>query len=134
MATLTAAQITRMRRALGVQTDNGESNYESVFTDADLQDYYDWADSNLTGALYYATRDLRTNAAKLYDYTAGQTSEKLSQVYRQLADMMEQFRVDWQREAGQIKVVGMRPAPTVWREEPNTLYDPGLRDRLRRYR
>lgn len=88
--TLTATQITDMRRDLGIGDDG------TVFTDAELDRLYTRADSDYAVAMYYAIRQLMMDASKLNDYRAGSSTESKSQVFKQLQAMQKV----WASEAG----------------------------------
>lgn len=74
MTTLTATQITDLRGDLGIPVG-------AVFTDAQLQRFYDRANSDYDSALVYAWRNILASATVLHDYTAAQSGESLSQVF-----------------------------------------------------
>lgn len=62
-----------------------------VFTDAELNRFYNRASGDYDKAKVYALRVLLMSSAKLHDYTAGQSSERLGQVYDHLKDMLKTF-------------------------------------------
>ena len=112
MATLTADQLSDMQADLGIGTD------ESVFTDDELNRLYTRASGGYTAAVVLAIRQLLMNAAKLNDYTAGETSEKKSQVFNHLKDLLEYWE-DQDRSSNQAKIVGMSFVPPTDREKPS---------------
>jgi hypothetical protein len=112
MATLTADQLTDIQADLGIGTD------ESVFTDAELNRLYTRAGDDYAVAVVMAIRQLTMNAAKLNDYTAGQTSESKSQVFKNLKEML----VYWEEQAQgntQVRIVGMSYVPPTARDKPS---------------
>jgi hypothetical protein len=93
MTTLTTEQFDYIRRRLG--------NFESVFTDPELQDYYDDAEADgaineIDGAIYYAYDALLTGSVDLTDYTQNASSEKQSVIY----DRIERMAERWKKQAG----------------------------------
>lgn len=100
-----------------MQADLAISDDETVFTDDELQRLYERADSNYDEALYLAWRQLRNNAAKLTNYTAGMTSEQRRQVFENLQAIVE----DYERSANgntQARIVGIRRVPPPVKERP----------------
>lgn len=87
---LTADQLADLQGDLGISTD------QAVFTDAELNRLYARAESSYEMAVASGFRQLMADAAKFNDYTAGQSSEKKSQVYDHLKDMYK----TWAAEAG----------------------------------
>lgn len=81
MPILTPAEITRIRSSLG--------NYESSFTDNQIQTYYDisydlGAGYPINGAVAQAFYNLAIGAVSYTDYRQGQTQESLSVIYDRL--------------------------------------------------
>lgn len=76
MTTLTLQQLADFRIDLALG--------DTVFNDAELQRFYERADSDFDRAKVYALRALLANATKLHDYTAGAVDEKLSQIFSNL--------------------------------------------------
>jgi hypothetical protein len=64
-------------------------SYGSVFTTDEANRCYTRAGGDYDKALVYAVRALRADAAKLHDYRAATASESLSQVFRQLGDLLK---------------------------------------------
>lgn len=96
---LSNEQIDDMRADLGVAT--------GVFTNDELERLYTRAGDNYDLAVYYGYRQLMADANKLYDYTAGQTTVKHSQVREHLAKMVIYWRdVAAETVAGAAAVVG----------------------------
>lgn len=90
---LTATQLTDIRRDLGIGQTGG------VFTDAELDRLYERAggtSDDYAMAVAMAVRQILVDAAKLNDYTAGSSTEKKSQVFKQLKELYEL----WLAEAG----------------------------------
>jgi hypothetical protein len=87
---LTADQLSDMQADLGI------SNSQAVFTDTELNRLYARAESSYELAVTMAFRQLMADAAKFNDYTAGQSSERKSQVFDHIKAMCEW----WTKEAG----------------------------------
>lgn len=101
-----------------MQADLGISADGSVFTDAELNRLYTRADDDYAGAVVLAIRQLTMNAAKLNDYTAGETSEKKSQVFQNLKTMLSYWEEQAQANV-QVKIVGMSYVPPADRDKPS---------------
>lgn len=86
---------------IDVQGDLGITSDQSVFTDAQLQRFYDRAGSKYAGALVFAYRTLLANAVKLRSYTAGNTSERAEQIY----DHLRLQLTDWESRAGMSSAI-----------------------------
>lgn len=111
---LDSTNLARLQASLGIGTD------QSVFTDAELADIWSWASDDFAQAMVYSILQLMGNAAKMADYTAGETSEKRSQVFSQLKELLEW----WQGEASstpQIAFAGTSVAPPVNRSRPSDI-------------
>lgn len=110
MATLTATQLSNMRRKLS--DPDGD-----VFTDDELNAIFTEADSDFDTALMIAFEELLYDAAKFADYTAGQTQEKKSQVFDHLSKVVERLEVKTQK-ANQARIVGVRVVPPRDKDVP----------------
>jgi hypothetical protein len=115
---LTTDQLTDMQADLGIGSDEG------VFTDAELNRLYARANDDYSSAVVLAIRQLTMNAAKLNDYTAGQTSESKSQIFKNLKEMLAYWEGKAQSST-QVKIVGMSYVPPSDRDLPSEV----LRDR-----
>lgn len=78
--------------------DIGDAN--SVFIDADIDRLETraiaryGADAAYEGARVLAIQQLIANAAKFSDYTANESSEKKSQVFKNLKDLLDIYKAD----------------------------------------
>lgn len=110
------------------QADLGIGNDQSVFTDAELQRLFTRAGEDYSLAVVLALRQLMTSAAKLNDYTVGQTEEKRSQIFKQLKEALEyhEEKVD---AAQQFAITGLRSTPPVAKEMPAGEPHPDLKNR-----
>lgn len=88
---LTADELTLLRMEIG-DVDG------TTFSDAELQAIYGAAGESWNGTLYRVYRVLTANAAKLHDYTAGESSEKRSQVFNNLLKLRDRYAL---AEAGE---------------------------------
>ena len=110
---LTAAQRADMQADLGICSD------EAVFTDEELDRLYARADSDYNGAVYLAWRQLMADAAKFNDYTAGQTSERKSQVYDHIKDMVAFWKGESTTGTNQMRILGLNEIPPRWKDAPS---------------
>jgi hypothetical protein len=111
MTDLTTAQKNQLRRRVG------DSGATQAFSDPELQDAFDEAEEDLTAATVILLEWLVADAVKFNDYTAGQTSEKKSQVYDHLVKNLAHWQQKGQ-SAVQIRILGMRSVPPPSREKP----------------
>lgn len=112
-----------------VQMKVGISSDEAVFTNAELDDLYARAGESLPRTIVECFEVLAANQAKQASYANGLQREDLSDVFQHIMAMLAYWKAEVAGSGGQARIVGLRPAPTVHREEPHTLYDP---DRARR--
>lgn len=115
--TPTASQLTRLRRRIGDSIPSGGNDSDTAFTDAELSDIWDEALGDMDTATLYALQSLLSDAARLSDYTAGQTSEKRSQVFENLRKMVEYWEGEVQ-SGNQVLIVGTRATPPVYKQLP----------------
>lgn len=95
----TASERTWFRLELGLDDD------ESVFTDSEIDGIYETAavdhpgDATLTGALalVIGVRRLKRKTVSLTDYDQGESSEKLSQVFKHLAAVESDIKAEYYR-------------------------------------
>lgn len=108
---LSATELSRLRRKLG---DSGGT----VFSDAELNDIYDEAGDDFDRTLQIAFEEIMYDAAKFNDYTAGQTSERKSQVFEHLNKIVA--RLETQRtNKQQVRIVGARSIPPRVKDAPS---------------
>ncbi len=105
--TMTDTLIIRLRRRI-------EDENADVFTNDELNDFYDEAggDWNLTLAL--VAEDLLWNAAKRVDYKANESEEKRSQAFIQLEKLANRHRsisASESAKSNQFMVVGIKRRP-----------------------
>jgi len=87
---LSADQLTDIQADLGIGSD------ASVFTDDELNRLYARADSDYNLAVFYAIRQILTNAARFHDLTRGDDSDKKQQVFANLEKIYDK----WVSETG----------------------------------
>jgi len=81
---LTDAQRKDLQGDLGIGSDG------NILTDQELDRLYARADSDYNLAMAYALRQLLAMGAKFSDYTAGDNSEKKSQVFKHLKELYDE--------------------------------------------
>lgn len=115
MATLTTDQLLYLRDDIG---DDG-----TVFTDNELNRNYTRADGDYNKAVVITLRQLLAQSAKLHDYRIAQSSESLSQVYKQVKGLLDYWESQVVRASQQVRIVGARTVPPRYKERPSTLED-----------
>lgn len=106
MTDMTTEQQADIRADLAIPAAN-----QTVFTDAEFNRLFTRADGNYDQTVVLALRQLRMNAAKFNDYTAGQTSERKQQIFANLGDMLQYYEDTVVNGAQQVMIAGMRPVP-----------------------
>lgn len=109
---LDATQLADMQGDLGISAD------QTVFTDAELDRLYDRASGDYNTAVYLGYRQLLADANKFFDYTAGQTSVKRSQVRDHLKEMAAFWKDEARTAGNQMKMLGLRSIPPPCKDEP----------------
>jgi hypothetical protein len=87
--TMTAQQIADLRSDLALDAD-------AVFTDVQIQRFYERADGGEAMTRVYCLRYLVSATASLVDYKAGSSSESASQIHQHYRGLLKQ----WEMEAG----------------------------------
>lgn len=128
--TLTTQQL------IDLQDDSGIGNDESVFTGAELERIWERVSGATTdtarheASLYLIYRQLLGSANKLHDYTAGATSEKLSQVRANLREMVNEYKPQYEAATSQQTQFArtvLRKRPNQRRTRPSTAQEPVTR-------
>jgi hypothetical protein len=116
MTDLTTAQKNTLRRRVG------DSGATQAFSDDELQDAFDEAVESLDATTVILIEWLIADAAKFNDFTAGQTSEKKSQIFDHLVKLAAHYqgKVDTAARGVQVKIVGMRSVPPRERDAPQS--------------
>jgi hypothetical protein len=119
-----------------LQDDSGIGSDQAVFTDSELDRIWErvsGASSDTErheAALYLIYRQLLGSANKLHDYTAGATSEKLSQVRANLKQMHDLYKPSYEAatsQATQFARTVLRKRPNQRRTRPYTSPEPTTR-------
>lgn len=120
---LTPDQLTDLQADLSIDAT------ESVFSNAELERLFVRAGEDYDRTLVLAWRQLLASAARFNDYTAGQTSEKKSQVRDHIKDTLEYYEDRVQRSGNQVAIVGMRRVPPVVKDIPSGEQQPDVKNR-----
>ena len=110
---LSADQLSDMQNDLAIGTD------ESVFTDAELNRLFARASSDYNLSVYYAVRQLYTNASKFHDYRVANSEFKLSQVMQNLEKLLDFWQNEAKTSANQVRIVGGLKIPPRDPDLPN---------------
>lgn len=105
-----------------MQGDLGISADETVFTNDELDRLYERAHSDYNTAVYLGYRQIMANAAKLHNYTAGQTRIDKAQVFDHLKSMVEFWQGESRTASNQVKVLGINSVPPRHKRKPDTAY------------
>ncbi len=89
-----------------------------VFTQIELDRLYARAGEDYNLAVYYGWRQIAGDAARWVDYQVAQTKVSRSQAFAQITTMLELWASDSRTTANQVAILGMRPVPTIWKDEP----------------
>lgn len=103
-----------------LRADLGDSSSPPAFSDTELQRLFARTGEDYNATVVLAIDQLLINASKLHDYTAGQTSEKISQVFAQLTEVRKVWasRIEAMRNKPQVRITRFRQEPPVARETP----------------
>lgn len=104
------------------QADLAISNDETVFTDEELERLFERAESNYNLAVYYGWRQVLAGSAKWVNYRVAQTQVDKAQAFDHIKAMVAFWADESRTTANQVAIVGMRPVPTVWKNEPADEY------------
>lgn len=121
---LDATQLIDMQRDLGITND------QAVFADAELDRLFERAGSDYNGAVYLGWRQLLSDAAKFFNYTAGQTKIERAAVFDHVRAMVEFWKGESRTAANQMLIVGLTDVPPKWKEQPDTMPSRWLRNRM----
>ena len=121
MATLTTNQLSDMQADLGIGDDG------AVFSDDELNRLYTRADGDYNSAVYLAWRQLMADASKFFDYTAGETEVKKSQVRAHIGAMVQFWKSEARQVGNQVRMLGLNEIPPRWKDAPDTPTTQGKR-------
>lgn len=114
MATLTAEQ------TLDMLADLAAGDIDDVFTQDELQRFYDRAGDDYNLAVYYGWRQILGDSAKWVDYQVAQTKVSRSQAFDHIKAMVTLWQGESRSVANQVAIVGANPIPTVYKPRPAT--------------
>lgn len=123
MADMSADQLSDLQADLSID------NSELVWTDAELNRLYTRAGEDYDQTIVLALRQLLMSASRFNDYTAGQTSEKKSQVYQQIKDTLIYYEDNVLAASNQVVIAGMRSVPPITKELPDGEVHPDVKNR-----
>jgi hypothetical protein len=112
MATLTASQTTDLLGDLGAGALN------DVFSQTELQQFYDRAESDYNLAVYYGWRQIAANAAAYVDYKVAQTSVSRSQAFEHIRAMLDFWTNESRVAANQLVSAGIAGVPVRIKPKP----------------
>lgn len=112
---LTTTQRSDMQRDLGITVS------QTVFTNIELDRLLERAEDDYNSAVYLGWRQLLSDTAKFFNYTAGQTRIERAAVFDHVKTMVEFWKDESRTAANQMRIVGVTEAPPRWKEEPNIL-------------
>lgn len=118
MTTLTDAQ------TLDMLEDLAAGALGSLFSQEELQRFFDRADGNYNLAIYYGWRQILANSALWIDYRVAQTSVSRSQAFDHIRVMLSFWQNESITAANQLLSVGMAPVPTKFKPRPGDDYRP----------
>lgn len=90
-----------------------------AFTNDQLDILYNQANANFYLAIAYAFEALAADTSRLHDYVAGQSQEKMSQVFSHLRELAAYYQ-QWAFAAAQVQPVRMVSVPPRLRAYPRT--------------
>jgi len=91
---------------LDMQTDLAIGTNEDVFSDTELNRLYTRASSDYNLAVYYAVRQLYTQASKFHDYRVANSEFELSQVVKNVEKLLDFWQGESRTSANQLRIVG----------------------------
>lgn len=112
MADLTEAQ------TLDMLGDLAAGELDDVFSQAELQRFYDRAGNDYNLAVYYGWRQIFAAATKWVDYQVAQTKVSRSQAAANIEKMLEFWQGEARIAGNQLVSAGMTPVPTKHKNVP----------------
>ena len=112
------AELTTTQRFI-VQTQSGIGTAEGVFTNDQLDTFYDYAGSDVDKTILFVLRSIAADTAKLHDYRIAQSAENLSQVHKQIKGLVEYWEEQVQSGDQQVYFGAYRSVPPVDRKQPS---------------
>lgn len=105
MADLTEPQ------TLDMLGDLAAGELDDVFSQAELQRFYDRAGNDYNLAVYYGWRQIFAAATKWVDYQVAQTKVSRSQAAARIKDALELWANESRIASNQLQVLGMNGVP-----------------------
>lgn len=118
MTTLTAAQ------TLDMLGDLAAGDIDDVFSQDELQRFFDRAESDYNLAVYYGWFWIAANASTWVDYKVAQTSVSRSQAFDHIEVMLELWQQRSLVAGHQLISAGINPVPTNFKPRPGNEYRP----------
>lgn len=112
MATLTDAQV------LDMLADLAAGDIDDVFSQDELQRFYDRAGDDYNLAVYYGWRQIAADASRWVNYKVAQTSVERGAAFDHIARMLAFWASESRTNANQVAILGMRPVPTKHKPRP----------------
>lgn len=109
---LTTTQRTDMQGDLSIGSD------QSVFTNDELDRFYERAGSDYNTAVYYGWRQILAGSAKWVDYQVAQTKVSRSQAFAQIKQMVDFWAAESKAADDQLLSAGIAPVPTQHKPLP----------------
>lgn len=128
MANPTPAQLSRLRRLIGASIPDGGIDTDTWITDTELTDIWNDNNGDLDKSALECMRVLLANAIKWNDYTAGQTSEKRSQIREGILKAIEWLENRIVTDNQTPRIVGTKSVPPVRRRYPADEFWPAWGD------
>lgn len=130
MADLTAEQ------TLDMLGDLAAGAIDDVFTQVELQRFYDRAEGDYNLAVYYGWRQIFGESTKWVDYQVAQTKVSRSQAALRIKDALALWADESKSVSNQLLSAGINGVPTQHKPRPADDYcggRPGFYPRHRRY-
>ncbi len=116
---LTAEQLLDLQMDLDLVDDPLDPAYGDVFTDAELNRFYNRANGVYYKTVVLALRVLLVSSAKWANYTLGQSQEDRGERFQQVQATLTYYEtVVLQGTTGQFFMIHIRPVPTPCRDRP----------------
>jgi hypothetical protein len=101
-----------------IRTDIGDANTPPVFSDDELQRLYTRKEGSYEATVVLAYDQLIGSAAKLFDYTQGQSSESRSQIIKQLKTVRDLWAARERSSRPKISIANIRRIPPKYKRTP----------------
>jgi hypothetical protein len=95
---------------------------DDVFSQLELDRFFTRAGEDYNLAVYYGWRQILGDSAKWVNYRVAQTQVDRGQAFDHILKMVALWADESRTNANQVKIVGMRPVPTKWKEQPADEY------------